>query len=302
MNKERLKWRWQVGPVDEKKEHIELSYGNAGELPYESWEPIARIGKPTKRTFLVDWLILKDSPAYHEILVKAQEDLDFYLVEHKWPDHWEYAIYHCNTAANIYSDVHWSYFQEGKQGERYASEVVEKSSGGDKKIRRGSRESKLYIIKRDILPCQEKINEDDETQITKAIFIRHNMSSTREILVELWQNRQIAIHYEDIESTNPDDYKKKAARQAIKRLNEYCAEGVVVGAVYRKIRKAEMLVGIIPKESKIIPITRYGNGNRYIYKTVQLKNVREISFTDYPILDAIQPIRTALAEWKCKFR
>ena len=47
---------------------------------------------------------------------QARRQLDFYLVEHRqrfrelMGDPWSYAIYHCGTAANIYSPVHWSYF------------------------------------------------------------------------------------------------------------------------------------------------------------------------------------------------
>ena len=35
------------------------------------------------------------------------------------PNPWEYAIYHCNTSANVYSKVHWSYFPNGKRGKAF---------------------------------------------------------------------------------------------------------------------------------------------------------------------------------------
>lgn len=38
------------------------------------------------------------------------KELNFYLVEKGEKDPWQYAIYHCGTASNIYSDVHWGYF------------------------------------------------------------------------------------------------------------------------------------------------------------------------------------------------
>jgi hypothetical protein len=63
------------------------------------------------------------------IIDAAREELDFYLVEHPkgFPGTghpWGYAIYHCNTAANMYSNVHWSYFPNGNREQRYASMIV----------------------------------------------------------------------------------------------------------------------------------------------------------------------------------
>ncbi|MFZ2097713.1 MAG: hypothetical protein WAV05_13870, partial [Anaerolineales bacterium] len=80
------------------------------------------------------------------------------------------------------------------------------------------------------------------TDKNKAVFIRHKMSTTPEILEDLWCRREIAIHFENNRSTNPDDYEKKAAKNALKRLHKYCNIGVVVGAVYRKIRPVDILV------------------------------------------------------------
>jgi len=133
------------------------------------------------------------------------------------------------------------------------------------------------------------------TDKNKAVFIRHKLRTTPEILEDLWRRREIAIHFEDNFSTNPDDYEKEAAKSALKRLHKYCNMGVVVGAVYRKIRPVDILVGIIPQGSKITPINRYGND--YIYKVVQLQNVKEISLIDYPVLAAIQPRLTTITGW-----
>jgi hypothetical protein len=74
-----------------------------------------------------------------------------------------------------------------------------------------------------------------ETEINKAVFIRHKISSTPEILEKLWDKRVIAIHYENIRSTNPDDYEDPAAKHALNRLHTYCNQGAVVGAIYRQV-------------------------------------------------------------------
>ena len=128
MNKQaKANWGWQEGVVNVQGEHIELRYGDAETTASEQWLPIALIGKPTNHVFPVRWLL--PASVNPEITSEVQRDLDFYLVEHPkgFPGTghpWGYAIYHCNTAANMYSSVHWSYFPNGNRGQHYASRIV----------------------------------------------------------------------------------------------------------------------------------------------------------------------------------
>jgi hypothetical protein len=96
----------------------------------------------------VEWLITHDSAEQQIMVVDVHKELDFYLVEKNEPDPWAYAIYHCNTGANMYSTVHWSYFPKGDQGERFASEVMQRSGKGYIKLEKDARESSKYIIKK----------------------------------------------------------------------------------------------------------------------------------------------------------
>jgi len=125
----------------------------------------------------------------------------------------------------------------------------------------------------------------------KAMFIRHNMSSTKKILEELRSKRLIAIHFENQASVNPEDY-NSAGEKALKKLWEYCESGAIVGADFRSLYPTLMLVGRIESGSKV-EAKKFGD---YIYKTVQLKNVQEISYKDYPLLSAIQP-RGTIKGW-----
>jgi hypothetical protein len=59
----------------------------------------------------------------------ARKDIDFYLVEKGEANPWAYAKYHCSTAANIYSKVHWLCFPDGNRGQRHASRVIRLSDG-----------------------------------------------------------------------------------------------------------------------------------------------------------------------------
>lgn len=147
MRKTQPHWRWEDGVVDERKEHIELRHGNATETAYKNWKPIARIAKPKHHVFPVEWLVRQDSPAHQAILADARRELDFYLVEKDEPDPWAYARYHCNTGANMYSRVHWSYFPTGSQGERHASKVVRLSAEESAQLFVDSREPDEQVHK-----------------------------------------------------------------------------------------------------------------------------------------------------------
>jgi hypothetical protein len=128
MKKAQAQSRWEDGVVGEGTEHIELRHGDAAATPYEDWRPIARIGKPRHHRFPVQWLLKGDTVEDQAVIADARRELDFYLVEKKEPDPWAYARYHCNTGANMYSRVHWSYFPSGREGERVSSMVIQLSA------------------------------------------------------------------------------------------------------------------------------------------------------------------------------
>jgi hypothetical protein len=133
-------WKWMEGNVDASSEHLELRYGDAATADYESWRPAALIGKPEGKAFPVTWMLKPETPDEHEMVKKARGDLDFYLVNQGYDDPWAYACYHCRTASNVYSRVHWSYFPHGSGGGRRASAVVRDKEKGHP----------LFIVKPDI--------------------------------------------------------------------------------------------------------------------------------------------------------
>ncbi|MFH0818047.1 MAG: hypothetical protein V1909_05450, partial [Candidatus Micrarchaeota archaeon] len=81
------------------------------------------------------------------MLADARYELDFYLVEKDEPDPWAYALYHCNTGANMFSRVHWSYFPTGSQGKRHASKVIQLSAEESAQLFGDSGEPGKYIKK-----------------------------------------------------------------------------------------------------------------------------------------------------------
>jgi hypothetical protein len=110
-------YKWITGKVSESEEHIKISFGTFQNSDRDQFISVARVGKPKERIFEVEFLTKSDTPDETKMIDAIKKELDFYLIEwgegSVFGDPWSYAIYHCNTSANIYSHVHWSYFQKG---------------------------------------------------------------------------------------------------------------------------------------------------------------------------------------------
>ena len=105
-------WKWVFGTVDTKEDHIKIRYG-------DDPEPVALVAPGEGKIFVVQSLLKQMhlfETDYQEILNDVRRDLDFLLIEIGEPDPWAYAIYHCTTASNIYSKVHWGYYPKGYKG------------------------------------------------------------------------------------------------------------------------------------------------------------------------------------------
>jgi hypothetical protein len=106
----RPQWEWKDGRVDPSATHMRLVYGDAR-------LPVALVAKPVGHTFVVEFLQIPelDQNEYERIKLAVTEELTYYLVELGEKDPWAYARYHCSTASNVYSDVHWGYFPRGQE-------------------------------------------------------------------------------------------------------------------------------------------------------------------------------------------
>ncbi|MHA1185382.1 MAG: hypothetical protein ACTSSK_00690 [Candidatus Heimdallarchaeota archaeon] len=130
------------------------------------------------------------------------------------------------------------------------------------------------------------------TELKPVIFIRHILDSTEEILADFWNKRKIAIHYENLKSIDPKDYTKSNQNGVTKALNMFkeCKEkGAIVVAIYRKFRRNTLLLGEIEKGTEIKFDEYDFNDEKVIFKTLQMKNVKELHFINYPILGAVLP-------------
>ncbi len=106
-------WRWQDGIVDRTEEHMELSYGDAGVHKPEEFVLVALLSAPSKNVFTVQFLIKEGDEKTKTIVQDVKQELNLYLIELQETNPWAYAKYHCSTASNIYSKVHWRYHSKG---------------------------------------------------------------------------------------------------------------------------------------------------------------------------------------------
>jgi len=88
-------------------------------LTYEkNADPIALVAPGEGGIFIVQFLDTHGKQDnWKEMMRYVRREIDYYLVELREKDPWAYAIYHCSTAANVYSKVHWGYYPKGYKKE-----------------------------------------------------------------------------------------------------------------------------------------------------------------------------------------
>ncbi len=92
------------------QEHIKLWYGRFEDQKPADFIEVALVSASVDRIFTVKLLIENNGANNERILAEMRRELDYYLVKKRERDPWLYAKYHCGSAANIYSSVHWSYY------------------------------------------------------------------------------------------------------------------------------------------------------------------------------------------------
>jgi hypothetical protein len=156
----------------------------------------------------------------------------------------------------------------------------------------------------------------NEKKSYDAYLIRHTdgLDISDKDLKELYEQRKIAIHFpttnkdknnigtEDIESLNPDEYKKTSYCLAIRRFTELAKNGGYVWVEYRT--ESDIIIGKIKPNSTIEINKNYKwrkNPDRIAkLKTLQLdKNkLRFIKPDEAMSLKAARPIKCTISPWK----
>jgi hypothetical protein len=104
---------WAEGKVDQDLEHMVLNYGSVQDV--DEFPPVALVAPAVPG--LHDRFVVQHKPVpkwntdkVERAWEAVRRELDFYLVELEKTNPWKYAIYHCGTFSNFYSEVHWGYY------------------------------------------------------------------------------------------------------------------------------------------------------------------------------------------------
>jgi hypothetical protein len=147
-------------------------------------------------------------------------------------------------------------------------------------------------------------------------FARHKGGVSESVAEYLWENQLIALHWGNIPSADPDEY--ESGENEIEYLNTFAEEGRIVGASYRRINTAEMLVGAVHpgtqisllyfddgefvKEKEIEPrssLSAEEDEEYRIYKALQLDDVQTVSRDNHPVIfdNSIRPPSASIINW-----
>ncbi len=119
MHSEEKTWHWVEGKVNRYKNHFHIYHNDDDDILLDDEHLVALVGKPKKDTFNVTFLIEPSSEKNKKRLTDVTRELNFYINDSNDPDAYRYLQYHCGTASNIYSRVHWTEFQARSMFERF---------------------------------------------------------------------------------------------------------------------------------------------------------------------------------------
>lgn len=126
-------YRLVEGIVDSNKEHIKICYSEQLK-PYANTPPVALVAKGTDNSFVVQFLLSPDNKNATEILNKVRSEIKFFLIEKGEENPWAYARYHCSTASNVYSSVHWHLYPESSKEIGHRASIKKEMAKNNSKI------------------------------------------------------------------------------------------------------------------------------------------------------------------------
>lgn len=126
--------KWKEGPVDPALEHFELRFGPPG-FAWDAGLPVARVGRPVGGVVAVAFLVDRAAPEHAAAVAAAVEEIQYFLIDKHERQPWGYAQYHCGTAANAYSNVHWSHFAAQRARKEVAMKARNRRRAAKRSIR-----------------------------------------------------------------------------------------------------------------------------------------------------------------------
>ena len=105
------------GAVSPDDEHMALSYGS-----FDTDKPpfpiVARVSPPRNGVITLELLVDDSTTRGKEIIADVRRKVHWLFVEKGEAEPWAYARYHCTTAANAYSNIHWGWVSTTSSPER----------------------------------------------------------------------------------------------------------------------------------------------------------------------------------------
>jgi hypothetical protein len=102
-------WYWVEGNVDKSMPHFVLKYGKLFKVEIKDLIIVAVVSRPVYKRFTVEFLFSGDTKTEKEMVDQAEREINFYLLELGERNPYLYLRYHCGTASNWYSHIHWVY-------------------------------------------------------------------------------------------------------------------------------------------------------------------------------------------------
>jgi hypothetical protein len=104
-------------------------------------------------------VLIEASESNADVIAKVEREISYYLLELNESDPWAYAQYHCGTASNVYSDVHWPFFK-GSQEPSEKNDTVGSSGPVRVEAQSGLKEGSIilprfYVRDMDVLLAEE---------------------------------------------------------------------------------------------------------------------------------------------------
>jgi hypothetical protein len=150
------------------------------------------------------------------------------------------------------------------------------------------------------------------TEYELIIFSRHHISSTNDILDQMWNEGAFGIHFGETDSFDPEEYTdrseedKKSLKEYFDLMDEITEKGAMVAADYRndanedEEKDKHLLVGIVEKGTKkeIKTYEDTETGKKFVYKIMKMTNYKKIPFEKYPELRKQQPPHKSMCRWR----
>jgi hypothetical protein len=100
-------WHWTEGKVNREKPHFLLLYGDLNKVKTKNLISVALLSRHVGCKLHVEFIMDENQGEYEVIREAVEREINFYVIELKERNPLAYLSYHCTTASNFYSKVHW---------------------------------------------------------------------------------------------------------------------------------------------------------------------------------------------------